>query len=142
LAPYRTGGALVLLPAMAIDARFGLAALPMIAYVGITINLVRGLRGQRVISTAAHLVLAFAAAHLCAQVVPVVPGWITFAIVFACGRLALWHLASRLDSSPMDPRAERPEILLSLPLAPIGLLPLAVADPLGDGGLLVANAAF
>src|SRR5205085_10657665 len=65
LAPYRAGGALVLLPAMAIDARFGLAALPMVAYVAVTINLVRGMRGQRVISTAAHLVLAFAAGHVC-----------------------------------------------------------------------------
>src|SRR5689334_9411166 len=48
LAPYQTGGAQVLLPAMALEARFGLAALPLIAYVAITINLLRGMRGPRV----------------------------------------------------------------------------------------------
>src|SRR5438045_8195512 len=67
LAPYRPGGALVLLPAMALQARFGLAALPMIAYVAIIVNLVRGTRGARVVSTAAHLVLAYAAADFAAQ---------------------------------------------------------------------------
>ncbi len=142
LSPSRPAGALVLLPAMAIDARFGLAALPMVAYVAIVANLLRGLRGPRVVSTAAHMVLAYAGAHLCAQVVPMVPEWITFAVVFAFGRLALWHLAARLDSTPPDPRAEQPEVLLSLPLAPIGLLPLAAADRLGDGALLLASAAL
>ena len=51
LAPYRPGGALVLLPAMALEARFGLAALPMLAYIAIVVNLIRGMRGARVIST-------------------------------------------------------------------------------------------
>jgi signal transduction histidine kinase len=142
LAPYRPGGALVLLPAMAIEARFGLAALPMLAYVAIVVNLIRGMRGPSVISTAAHLVLAYALAYLSAQVVPVVADWVVFAVVFACGRFALWHLARRFDSAPMDPRAEQPEILLSLPLAPVGLLPLAAADRLGDGALLLATAAL
>jgi signal transduction histidine kinase len=142
LAPNQPAGALVLLPAMAIDARFGLAALPMVAYVAIVANLIRGMRGPRVISTAAHIVLAYAAAHLLAQAIPVVPGWITFAVAFATGRLALWHVAARLDPTPMDAYAERPEVLLSLPLAPIGLLPLAAADRLGDGALLLASAAL
>jgi signal transduction histidine kinase len=142
LAPHRAAGALVLLPAMAIDARFGLTALPMLAYVAIVANLIRGMRGPRVISTAAHAVLAFTAAHLCAQVVPLIPDWVVFAVVFASARLALWHLAARLDPTPMDPHAEQPEILLSLPLAPIGLLPLAAADRLGDGALLLASAAL
>src|SRR5690349_5348501 len=44
LAPYQPAGALVLLPAMAIDARFGLSALPMLAYVAIVANLIRGMR--------------------------------------------------------------------------------------------------
>jgi signal transduction histidine kinase len=145
LAPYRAGGALVLLPAMALDARFGLAALPLVAYVAITINLVRGVRGPRVLSTAAHLVLAYTLAHMLAQTLAgmtPVPGWAIFAVVFASSRYALWHLAARLDTSPTNLREERPEILLSLPLAPIGLLPLAAADRLGDGALLVASAAL
>ena len=143
LAAYRAGGAMVLLPAMALDARFGLAALPLIAYVAITVNLLRGMRGPRVVSTAAHLVLAYAAAYIAALVLGnLVPNWVSFALVFATGRVALWHLAERLDRAPEDPRAERPEALLSLPLAPIGLLPLAAADRLGDGALLLANAAL
>lgn len=142
LAPYRAGGALVLLPALAIDARFGLAALPLVAYVGIAVNLLRGMRGPRVVSHAAHLVLAYAAAHLAAQVVPAVPAWVTFSVVFASARFGLYQLAARLDGTPADPRAEQPELLLSLPLAPIGLLPLAAADRLGDGALLMASAAL
>jgi len=142
LAPYRPGGALVLLPAMAVDARFGLAALPMLAYVAIVANLVRGMRGTRVIATAAHIVLAFTAAHLVAQAIPGVPDWLVFAVIFAVGRLTLWHLAERLEPLPLSRFAEQPEILLSLPLAPIGLLPLAAAERLGDGALLLASAAL
>jgi signal transduction histidine kinase len=145
LAPYRAGGALVLLPAIALDAHFGLAALPLVAWVAITINLVRGVRGPRVLSNAAHLVLAYALAHLLSQALAAftpVPTWVTFAVVFASTRFGLWHLARRLDGSPSDPHEEHPEILLSLALAPIGLLPLAAADRLGDGALLVASAAL
>ena len=142
LAPYRPGGALVLLPAMVVDARFGLAALPMLAYVGVVASLIRGVRGLQVISAASHLVLAFTVAHLSEQIVPVVPAWVTFAVMFASARLALWHLAARFDEVPADPRADRPELLLSLPLAPIGLLPLVAADTLGDGALLLAMAAL
>src|SRR5438874_2901822 len=44
LAPHTAGGALVLLPAMAVDGRFGLIALPMLAYAAVVANLVRGMR--------------------------------------------------------------------------------------------------
>src|ERR1051326_2089599 len=142
LAAYQPGGAVGLLPAMALDARFGLAALPLGAYVALTMNLLRGTRGPRVVSAAAHLVLSYALAHVIASDISPVPSWITFAVVFASSRLALWHLAKRFDATPADPRAERPEMLLSLPLAPIGLLPLAAADRLGDGALLIASAAL
>src|SRR5205823_6197940 len=62
--------------------------------------------------------------------------------VFAAGRLGLWLAAERLDLAPAEPRAEHPEILLSLPLAPIGLLPLAAGERLGDGALLLAMGAL
>jgi signal transduction histidine kinase len=142
LAPGRAGGALVLLPSMVVDARFGLSALPMIAWAAIVTNLIRGVRGARAISTAAHVVIAFAAAHLSEQIVPVLPGWLVFSVVFACVRLGLWYLAERLDAAPGDRLSERPEVLLSLPLAPIGLLPLAAGERLGDGGMLLAMAAL
>src|SRR6266849_2325915 len=128
LAPGRPSAALVLLPAMAIDARLGLAALVAVGYAAIVVNLIRGLRGPRVLSTASHAVLAFAGAHVCAQIIPVVPGPLVFGVAFVVLRVALWQLAARLDLSPLQARAEKPEFLLSLPLAPIGLLPLAAGD--------------
>jgi two-component system, NarL family, sensor histidine kinase BarA len=88
------------------------------------------------------MVIAFAVAHLCERIVPFAPGWVTFAVVFSCGRLALWYLAARLDASPVDPRAEQPDVILSLPLSPIALLPLTAADRLGDGAMLLALAAL
>lgn len=144
LVPARPPTALVLLPAMVLDARFGLAALPAVAYIGIIVNLVRGVRGSRVISGACHTTLAFAVAHGCAIVATatVIPDWVAFAVGFAGVRLALWQLARRLDLSPPQPREERPDLVLSLPLAPIGLLPLLAAERLGDGALLLATAAL
>jgi signal transduction histidine kinase len=142
VAPERPASALVLVPAMALNARFGLEGLPAVAYAAIMVNLIRGLRGPRVVSHTAHTVLSFALAHLVARAVPLVPDWVVFAIVFASVRLALWHVAARLDASPPQPREEKPEILLSLPLAPIGLLPLAAGERLGDGALLLATAAL
>jgi signal transduction histidine kinase len=142
LAPNRPGAALVLVPAMAIDARLGLAALPAFAFAAVLANVIRGLRGPRLISTAAHLVLAFATAHVASQAVGGIAGQLLFAVVFALSRALLSRLQQRLDRAPMHPRAEQPELLLSLPLAPIGLLPIAVGEALGDGALLLAMAAL
>ena len=142
LAPGRAPAAMVLIPALVFDARFGAAALPAVAYSGIVANLLRGVRGPRVLSTAAHLVIAFAVADAAGRAIGALPSWLVFAVVFAVARLALWHLATRLDAAPPQPRAEHPEVLLSLPLAPIGLLPLAAGERLGDGALLLAMAAL
>jgi signal transduction histidine kinase len=142
LAPGRPGAALVLLPAMAMDERFGLAALLALGYTAIAVNLIRGVRGPRVLSTASHAVLAFVGAHLFAQIIPFVPPPLVFGVVFVVLRVGLWHLAARLDAAPLHPRAEKPEFLLSLPLAPIGLLPLAAGERLGDGALLLAMGAL
>ncbi len=142
LAPGQPGAALVVLPAMAIDARFGLAALAAVGYAAIVVNLVRGLRGPRVLSSAGHAVLAFSGAHLCAQIVPVLPAPLAFGLVFVVLRLALWHLGARLDAAPMHALGEKPELVLSLPLAPIGLLPLLAGERLGDGALVLATAAL
>jgi signal transduction histidine kinase len=89
-------------------------------------------------------VLAFALAHVAGTLIPVVPDWVVFAVVFASARVALWYLAARLDASTPQAREveEKPEIVLSLALAPIGLLPLAAGERLGDGALLLATAAL
>src|SRR5205823_10202504 len=70
------------------------------------------------------------------------PAPLVFGIVFALVRAGLWHLAARLDAAVPDERAEKPELLLSLPLAPIGFLPLVAGDRLGDGALMLAMAAL
>src|SRR5258708_16323887 len=72
LAPGRPSAALVLLPAMVIDARLGLAALLAVGYAALVVNLIRGLRGPRVLSTASHAFLAHAGAHVGAQNTPTV----------------------------------------------------------------------
>src|SRR3954471_10890402 len=48
--PHRQVAALVLVPAMVMDARFGLASLPAVAYAALVVTLVRRVRGPRVIS--------------------------------------------------------------------------------------------
>ena len=146
LAPGRPSAALVLLPAMVIDARLGLAALLAVGYAALVVNLIRGLRGPRVLSTASHAVLAYAGAHVGAQITPqfapIVPPALVFGVVFVLLRVAFWYLAERLDVSSMPAQVERPEFLLSLPLVPIGLLPLAAGERLGDGALLLATGAL
>ena len=142
LAPDRPRAALVLLPAMALDARFGLAALPALAWAALAVTLVHGVRGWRVVSNAGQLVLAYTAAHLIAEVADGLPRAVIFAAIFAVARLLLWHLARRLSVTKPQAGEEKPEVLLSLPLVPIGLLPLVAGERLGDGALLLATAAL
>jgi signal transduction histidine kinase len=113
-----------------------------VGYAAIVVNLIRGLRGPRVLSTASHAVLAYAGAHLLAQIVPILPAPLVFGVVLVLLRAGLWHLAARIDATALHPRVERPELLLSLSLTPIGLLPLAAGERLGDGALLLALAAL
>jgi signal transduction histidine kinase len=144
LAANRPVASLVLVPAIAMDARFGFAALPAVAYVAIVASLIRGVRGPRVLSTTAHVVLAFVAGHGLAYLIPAAPEWAMFAIGFEVARIGLWELALRLDPSPaLAPNiVDRPAPLLTLPLAPVGLFPLAAGERLGDGALLMATAAL
>jgi signal transduction histidine kinase len=141
LAPGARDTALLLVPVMSLDARVGLAGLPLVAYTGVLANLARGVRGPRVLTAAAHGTLAYLVAHLLATLVPL-PHWVVFALGFACFRFGLARLADRVDTAPPHPRAERPELALSLALAPVGALPLVVAERLGDGPLLLSMAAL
>src|SRR4029079_18227213 len=51
LAPGHPGAALVVLPALAVDARLGLSALAALLFAGVVANLVRGVRGPSVLSS-------------------------------------------------------------------------------------------
>jgi signal transduction histidine kinase len=141
MAPGAPGAALLVVPTMVLHARFGLAGLPVIAYTGLLATLARGVRGPRVLTSAAHATLAYLLAHLLSSLVPL-PAGAVFAVGFACLRYGFARLADRVDAAPPHPRAEQPELILSLALAPIGALPLLVADRLGDGPLLLSMAAL
>ena len=144
LAPGHPGAALIVLPAIVVDARLGLSVLPALLFASILMDLVRGVRGAAVIISASNTVLAFAAGHAVAQLspawLPQAPTWLVFAATFSIVRLGLWLLARQL--APRHPRAEQPDIFLSLALAPVGVLPLVAADRLGDGALLLSMAAL
>ncbi len=146
LAPGHPGAALVVLPAIAVDARLGIAVLPALLCAAIVANYVRGVRGLSVVASASQTVLAFAAGHFAAELatnlLPVSPTWLVFASTFSTVRLVLWFLAQRLALVPSHARTEQPDVLLSLALAPIGLLPLLAGERLGDGALLLVMAAL
>jgi signal transduction histidine kinase len=146
LSPGHPGAALVVLPAIAVDARLGLSVLPAMLFVALVTNLVRGVRGPIVLASAGHTTLAFAAGHLAteltAQLSLLAPAWLVFAIVFTAVRLGLSSAARRFQLVADHPRAEQPDILLTLALAPVGVLPLVAAEALGDGALLLAMAAM
>jgi signal transduction histidine kinase len=141
LAPGARDATLLLVPVMSLDARVGLAGLPILAYTGVLANLARGVRGPRVLTAAAHATLAYLLAHQLSTLVAL-PHWAVFAVGFACLRYALGRLADRLETAQPHPRAEQPELALSLALAPVGALPLLVVERLGDGPLLLSMAAL
>jgi signal transduction histidine kinase len=141
LSPGAPGAALLVVPALALHARFGLAGLPVVACTGVLANLARGVRGPRVLTTAGHAGLAYTLAHLVSLVVPL-PGWAVFAVGFAGLRFGFARLADRVDAAPPHPKAESPNLALSLALAPLGALPILLAERLGDGPLLLSLAAL
>src|SRR5258707_5201632 len=70
LAPGRPSAALVLLPAMVIDARLGLAALLAVGYAAPAVNPIRRFLCPRVLPTASHPVRASARPHHGTQIPP------------------------------------------------------------------------
>ncbi|SRR6266536_917525 len=141
-APGHPGAALILLPAIVADARLGLAALPALLLAAVATNLVRGVRGKPMLVSASHTVLAFTVGHFASSLLPSLPAWATFAVGFTSVRFALWHLAVRVDAELKAPKSEEPDVLLSLALAPVAVLPLLAADGFGDGALLLGMAAL
>ena len=144
LAPGHPGAALIVLPAIAVDARLGLSVLPALLFASIVVDFVRGVRGPAVFISASNTVLAFAAGHAVAELslnwLPQAPTWLVFAAAFSIVRLALWFVARQV--APRHPRTEQPDVFLSLALAPVGFLPLVAAERLGDGALLLSMAAL
>ena len=53
--------------------------------------------------------------------------WIVFAVTFCFVRMGLWYAARRFV--PSHPRAEQPDVLLSLALAPVASVSMATQSP-------------
>lgn len=137
--PGKPGASLVGVAAVSLGARFGGAAVPALGYAAVVANVVRQAPLSAVIILGGHDLLAATFALACASVVGtgMVGTGIVFAVTFAVVRVLLWHVGARVQAfDPTDVRLERPSLILSLLLAPIGAIPLAAADRFGDGGLV------
>lgn len=145
LRPGDAGSTLLLIPALAAEARFGAAALPALAYTSLLGGLVRRVPRVALAVAAANDTLAFALGVAAAEAVApdLVPSLAVFAVVFAVARPLLGRLALWLGGpGTRHRRAERPDPFVSLGLAPLGALPVLAWQRLGDGGLLVGLAAL
>jgi signal transduction histidine kinase len=143
--PHESGATLLLIPALAAEARFGLAALPAIAYTSLLASLVRRVFGAALPIAAASDTLAFALAYLVGQATAFdfLGRLAVFAVTFVLARMALARLAVWLGGpATHHPRADRPDPFVLLALAPLGALPLVAWQGLGDGGLLLGLGAL
>src|SRR5438270_665607 len=145
LRPGESGSTLLVIPALVAEGRFGLAALPALAYASLVASLVRRVRGPALLIGPANDVLAYALAHLVGSATSfdLLGRLAVFAVVFVLARLALRWLAAWLGGEQTrHPRAERPDVFVLLALAPVAVLPLLAWQALGDGGLLLGLAAL
>lgn len=145
LRPREAGATLLLIPALAAEARFGMAALPAIVYTSLVGSLVRRVTGAALPVAAASDTLAFAVAHLVGQAtaLDLFGRLAVFAVIFVFARVALAQLAVWLGGpETQHARAQRPDPFVLLALAPLGALPLLAWQGLGDGGLLLGLAAL
>ena len=143
--PGESGFTLLVIPALVAEARFGLAALPALAYASLVASLVRRVRGPALLIGPANDVLAYALAHLVGSATSfdLLGRLAAFAVVFVLARLALRWLAAWLGGEQTrHPRAERPDVFVLLALAPFAVVPLLMWQALGDGGLLLGLAAL
>jgi signal transduction histidine kinase len=137
-----SGGTLLLVPAIVADARFGAQALAALAFASLIGSLARRVRGAALIASVGHDVLAFGTAHLLAQSLDYGPvaRLAAFALVFTIVRVVLGQVAAWFGVA--HPRAERPDVLVLLALAPLTTLPLLAGARFGDIGLVLGLAAL
>lgn len=136
---------LIVVPTVVAYVRFGGAALPGMAVASLLAPLARGVRPVAALAGVGHDVLALGVALLATRSVGLPPVWeaVGFTLAFIGLREALWRGAEQWSLPPTDdPRAERPDALLSLLLAPLAALPLVVGSRLEDGALLLSLAAL
>ncbi|HEY3059942.1 MAG TPA: HAMP domain-containing sensor histidine kinase [Chloroflexota bacterium] len=142
LRPGEAGVSVLLLTALVADARFGLGTLPALAFASFVGALIRRVSGPALLAVAAHETLVFAVAHLTSRALSTEPVglFVIFAVAFALGQFALWHIAARLGVA--DRHVARPDPIISLALVPLAVLPLLAWARFGDGGLVLGLAAL
>jgi signal transduction histidine kinase len=143
--PWHGGGSpssLLIVPLMSAYWRFGPAAAPLLLFATVLANGARGASWVATLSAAAVDLAVFGAAWLVAAEVPDLRARsAVFAASFAVLRVVLWWALDRRSLAPTTSRrVDRPDLTLSLILAPLGAVPIIVGDLLGDGGLLLALA--
>jgi hypothetical protein len=135
-----------LIPAQVAYADVGGAALVPFVLAGVLGGLVRGARVGTILTSAAQDLLSFAVAFGVAHaLVPgeAAMGSAVFALTLTSCRWGLWRLGACLDvAAARDQAGQRPDLVLWLGLVPIGLLPIAAANRLGEGALLLSLAAL
>jgi signal transduction histidine kinase len=139
--PGGPGTSLLVVPVVVAYARFGLATMPALAYAQASAEIARGVPIRGCLISTAHTVVAFFMASTLAQALGLdsLLGLAVFAIAFTVVRWSLWHLAVVLKAAPLHARsAERPNLLLSLLMAPLAALPVLAGEGAGDGALLLA----
>ena len=159
------GSSLLIVPAIVAEGRFGLAALPAVAFASLAAGLVRRVWGPALLIGAANDALAYALAHAAgaqafalahlarfgaptltqADSPPTAAEFVarlaSFAVALVLARLALGRLAVAIGGpGAQHPRADQPDPILLLAVAPFGALPLLAWQRLGDGGLLLGLA--
>jgi signal transduction histidine kinase len=138
LRPGSDGAVLTIVPLMVTFDRFNGAALPILVLASTVAALVRRRGRERLILMVTNDGLAFAIGSGVAQLLgESVIATIAFGLVFILARAGLWHLSQRtVGARPI----EYSGTVMSLLLAPLAAIPLALGNRLGDGGLLVSLA--
>lgn len=141
------GTSLLIVPLVVAQARFGAPTLPLLALASLFSALVRGAPFAHALRWMAQDILAFALAQIAAVTLAppsdALSGSIVFTVVFTLLRSGLYRLSERVGvAGPAHRQAEQPDAVLSLLVAPLGAIPIAVWGLVGDGAMLLAVAAL
>ena len=141
------GSSFLIVSVVVAQARFGVSALPLLAVASLVAALARGEGFAQALRRVAQDVLAFALAHLAAVTLTLssdgTSATIVFTVIFTLLRSGLYRLYGLVGlAAPTRTEGEQPDAVLSLLVAPLGAIPIAVWGLLGDGALCLAVAAL
>src|SRR5581483_3823878 len=135
---------LLLVPLVPAYWRFGGSIAPLLLGAILVANLARRVSILSAVTAGAISILAFEAADRVIASFPQAEARSLLVVwLFALLLAGAWQLAERAQLPPADdPHVERPDLVLSLATAPIGVVAIVAGDLLGEGGLLMALASL